>query len=210
MGCRFIDGTGQLIARQTSMEACTRSDEAFGFGFVDRGSRIQFCGLIATAWSFPLGDTVVAARSKDGEEGEFGAQREIVVRIGEPTPATVTFTPTASPTPAPPTPTATKTRIPPTKTPPTIRVTAPPRGRARRAVRRRRRTTGGTPSPGAYCACDCNEDRIVSIADLTQVVNIIIGDQPLENCPEADANEDAVVTIGDVIVGVNNALSGCP
>src|SRR4029079_17387463 len=92
-------------------------------------SRIQFCGQIATAWSFPLGDTVVAARSKDGEDGAFGAQREIVVRIGEMTPATVTFTPSASPTPAPPTSTATKTRIPtntPTKTPPTIRLTATP------------------------------------------------------------------------------------
>jgi hypothetical protein len=118
------------------------------------------------------------------------------VRIGDTTPATVTFTPTASRTPAPPTPTATKTRIPPTKTPP-IRVT----GTATRTRTPSRTATptqpGGTPSPGAYCACDCNEDRIVSIADLTQVVNIIIGDQPLENCPEADANEDAVVTIGE-------------
>jgi hypothetical protein len=51
---------------------------------------------------------------------------------------------------------------------------------------------------------------MVSIADLTQVLNIIIDDQPLENCPEADANEDEVLTVGDVIVGVNNALSGCP
>ncbi len=212
MGCRFGDGTGQLVARQTTIEACTRTDEAFGFGFVDRGSRIQFCGLIATAWSFQLGDTIVGARAKDGEEGVFGATREIVVRIGDPRPPTVTFTPTATPTPTLPTATATRTIRPsntPTETPPIIRFT-PTATRTRTPTRTVTPTrTGDTPTPHAYCAGDCNGDHTVTIADLTKVLTIIIGDVPLDTCPEADADEDGNLTIGDMIGAVNNALGGC-
>ena len=191
------------------------SDEAFGFGFVDRGSRIQFCGLIATAWSFPVGDTIVGARAKDGEDGVFGAVREIVVRIGEPTPPTVTFTPSATPTPTrspAATATVTRTRRPsntPTETPPTIRFT-PTDTRTRTPTRTASLTpTGDTPTPHEYCAGDCNGDHNVTIADLTKVLTIIIGDVPLESCPEADADEDGNLTIGDMISAVNNALDGC-
>ena len=215
MGCRFFDGTGQLVARQTSLEACTRSDEAFGFGFVDRGSRIQFCGLITTAWSFPLGDTVVGARIKDGEEGEFGEPREIVIRIGDAQPPTLTPTPTGTPTPTrstQSTPTATRTRKPTataTETPPTIRLT-PTSTRTRTPSRTATPTsTGATPTPGGTCAGDCDGDHQVSIADLTVVLNIVIGDQSLTSCPPADADADGELTIGDVIAAVNNALNGC-
>ena len=215
MGCRFVDGTGQLVARQSSLEACTRSNDAFGFGFVDRGSRIQFCGLIATAWSFPLGDTIVAARIKDIEAGEFGQPREIVVRIGEPTLPSVTPTPTASPSPtrtAPSSPTATRTKKPtntPTWTPPTILVTATAT-RSRTPTRTATPTaTGPTPTPSGTCPGDCNGDRLVTIADLTEVLTIVIGDAPLSNCPAADADGDGTLTIGDIIAAVNSALNGC-
>lgn len=211
MGCRFVDGAGQLVARQNSIEACTRSDQAFGFGFVDRGSRIQFCGLIATAWSFPPGDTIVAARVKDGDEGEFGQPREIVVRIGETTTPSVTARPTATATPTRATPpTATATRTPPatatrTATPSSPGSTATPTPTG----------TGSTPTatrtlPPMACAGDCNGDRRVSIADLTQVLTILIQSAPLAGCPAADADGNGVLTINDVIAAVNAALYGCP
>lgn len=218
MGCRFGDGAGQLIARQSSLEACTRSDEAFGFGFVDRGSRVQFCGLIASAWSFPLGDTVVGARIKDADQEEFGAPREIVIRIGDPNATTATSTPTGTPTrtatpsrsataPA----TSTRTSRPsttPTETPPTIRVT-PTDTRTRTSTRTRTPTsTPATPAPA--CAGDCNADRQVSIVDLTLVLNVVIGQVPLSQCPAADASGDGQLAIGDVIACVNSALNGCP
>lgn len=225
LGCRFADGTGQLVARQSSIEACTRSDEAFGFGFVDRGSRIQFCGLIASAWSFPLGDTVVGARIKDGNVEEFGAPREIVVRIGDPTPATPTSTPPPTPTATPsrsatatrtatptrtatltrtatPPPTATRTGLAsstPTVTPPTAGVTTTPTLTA---------TPTATPPP--VCAGDCNADRQVTIGDLTVVLNVAIGQVPLERCPPADASGDGEMSVGDVIACVGSALNGCP
>ncbi|HSP96979.1 MAG TPA: hypothetical protein VL049_07005, partial [Candidatus Dormibacteraeota bacterium] len=185
MGCRFLDGTGQLVARQSSLEACTRSDEGFGFGFVDRASRIQFCGLIATAWSFPLGDTIVGARIKDAAEGEFSQPREIVVRIGEPTLPSVTPTPSVKPS------TATPSR---TRTP--ARTATPT-------------STGATPTFSGTCAGDCNGDRQVSIADLIEVLTIVIGDMPISSCPAADADGDGMLTIGDIIAAVNSALNGC-
>ena len=217
MGCRFGDGTGQLVARQSSIEACTRSDEAFGFGFVDRGSRLQFCGLIASAWSFPMGDTVVGARVKDGDEEQFGAPREIVIRIGDPTPggSTATPTPTGIPTrtatptrSATPPATVTRTARPsgtPTETPPTIRVT-PTDTRTRQPTR----TRTPTSTPSGTCAGDCNADRQVSIVDLTVVLNVVIGQVPLSQCPAADASGDGALAIGDVIACVNSALNGCP
>lgn len=222
MGCRFVDGTGQLIARQSSLEACTRSDEGFGFGFVDRGSRLQFCGLIATSWSFPAGDTVVAARIRDNQLAEFGAPREIVLRIGDPAARTPSLTPTPTPTGTPirtptasrsatPIPTHTRTTRPsntPTETPPTIGVTAT---ETRTRTPSRTRTPTRTPAtPLAPCPGDCNGDRVVTIVDLTQVLNVAIGQAPLSQCPAADASGDGQVAIGDVIACVNAALNGCP
>lgn len=210
MGCRFIDGAGQLVARQSSLDACTRSDEAFGFGFVDRGSRLQFCGGIATAWRLPAGETIIAARIKDAAEEEFGAAREIVVRIGDATPETAT--PTATRT-FPSSPSATPTRRPsntPTKTPPTIRFT-PTDTRTRTPTRTATPTaTGSTPTPGGFCAGDCDGDRQVSIAELTQVLRIVIGQLPLAQCPAADAGGDGDLSIGDIIAAVRSALGGCP
>jgi hypothetical protein len=193
MGCRFVDGAGQLVARQQSLEACTRSDEAFGFGFVDRGSRIQFCGIIATAWGLPAGDTLFAARIKDGDEEEFGAPREIVVRIGDPAAATATPTATRRPSDTP-----------------TIRATA-----TDTATRAPTRTatptpTGSTPTPGDFCVGDCNGNSQVSIDELTQVLNVAFGQTPLAQCPAADAGGDGAVGIPDMITAVGSALSGCP
>ena len=208
LGCRFIDGAGQLVARQSSIEACTRSDEGFGFGFVDRGSRIQFCGPIAAAWRLPQGDTVFAARIKDANLEEFGAPREIVVRVGD---ATAAATATATPSPSrtsPPSPSATPTRRP--SNTPTPRGTATSThtrtpGRTPTAT-----ATGATPTPGGACAGDCNGDRQVTIAEVTQVLHVAFGELPLAQCPAADAGGDGSLGIGDVIAAVRSALGGCP
>jgi hypothetical protein len=217
MGCRFVDGTGQLVARQSSLEACTYSDDAFGFGFVDRASRIQFCGQIATAWSFPLGDTIVAARVKDTGEGEFGQPREIVVRIGDPDLPTPTATPTATASPSR-TPVATATRTLPSTATATWTRTRTPARTATATTTPASPTptsTGPTPTatpslPPAACSGDCNGDRQVSIGELTQALTILIEGAPLAGCRAADADGNGVVTIGDIIAAVNAALNHCP
>ncbi|MDX2166957.1 MAG: pre-peptidase C-terminal domain-containing protein [Deltaproteobacteria bacterium] len=227
MGCRFRDGMGDFLARTTDMEACTVSDRGFGFGFVDRGSRLQFCGVIASAWSFPPGDTVVAARMKDAREQTFGAVREIVIRVGDPNPPTSTPTPSFTPTPSrSPTSTPTRSRtFTPTATPtqPTIRVT-PTDTRTRTPTKTRTATpTAGTPTatttgtpatPTATgtpvtCVGDCNGDGEVTIAEITTVLNIALGNLPLDDCPAADGDGSGSVDIADVIAAVNNALNGC-
>jgi len=80
LGCRFDDGTGQPRARTSQLDACTRSDQDFGYGFVDPSTTVQFCALIDSNSPFPPGDTVVAARVRD-DTGTLGAVREIVVRV---------------------------------------------------------------------------------------------------------------------------------
>jgi hypothetical protein len=228
MGCRFRDGTGDFLARDSDGDACTVADRGFGFGFVDRGSRLQYCGAIATAWSFPPGDTVVAVRMKDSRNQTFGAVREMVVRVGDPDPPTLTPTPTATPTQSrAPTNTPTRSRTAtPTATPtqPTIRVT-PTNTRTRSATRTRTATpTVGTPTPTTtgtpatptatgtpgICVGDCNGDGEVTISEITTVLNIALGNLPLSACPAADGDGSGEVDISDVIAAVNNALNGCP
>lgn len=230
-GCRFVDGSGELIARTSSPEACTRSDAGFGFGFVDRGSNLQFCGGIASAWRFPEGDTIVAARIADGTEQALGAARELVVRVGDATPrtaspsATPTATPTRSPS-RPPTATATASRTR-TATPTATNTPANTVRSTATATRTRTETrtatataTGPTPDgptstatatpPVAACAGDCSGDGVVSIDELTRVIAIVLGSAPLEDCPPADALGDGALSVLDVIAAVRHSLRGCP
>jgi len=79
LGCRVNDGTGQPAARTGNDTACTRDVGAL-FSFVNRTTTTQFCLPIAKAWSFPPGDTVVAARVRD-VRGNVSAAREIVIRV---------------------------------------------------------------------------------------------------------------------------------
>lgn len=82
LGCRVNDGTGQPLARVTSMDACTSSNLGgpSGFAYVNAASTVQFCLPIAGAWHFQLGDTAVAVRLRD-QSGALGSVREILVRI---------------------------------------------------------------------------------------------------------------------------------
>jgi hypothetical protein len=183
LGCRFDDGQGNPLGRENSLDACTRSNDQFGFGFVDRTSTTQFCATIADAWSFPPGDTVVAARLRD-RGGAVGAKREIVVRVFAPTP-----TPTSPPTPTPflPTPDLTATSRSVTRTP-------------------------GTPTPTRVpgpCAADCNQDGSVAINELVAAVDISLSGSGLESCAWADEDGNGRVDVPDLVLGIGNALLGC-
>lgn len=79
LGCRVNDGTGAPIARGLQ-SACTRSKPSDEYAFVDPASELQYCLPIAEAWSFAVGDTIVAARVRD-VSGVLSATREIVVRV---------------------------------------------------------------------------------------------------------------------------------
>ena len=104
MGCRFDDGSGRHIGRRDPLNACTFTNQLFGYSFVDTTSYIQYCsgpGPIDVHWAFPLGDTVVRARVKD-IRGNFGEPRDIIVRISgvsTPTPIETDTPPPDTPTP---------------------------------------------------------------------------------------------------------------
>jgi hypothetical protein len=79
LGCRVNDGTG-LPAARFAGNACTRMDPSFEYGFLDADSDLQYCMPIARAWTFAVGETIVAARVRD-VTGTFSTTREIVVRV---------------------------------------------------------------------------------------------------------------------------------
>lgn len=215
MGCRFDDGAGQHIGHRDLLQACTFTNQFFGYSFVDRTSYVQFCtSAIAPEWAFPLGRTIVRARVKD-IRGNFGEPREIVVQIS----GVSTATPTPTATPLPPTPTSTRrlTNTPSATLPATRTVT-----RTRTATRTRTPGTPGTPtvtptSDGSTptptyvggCAGDCNDDGTVTINEVITTVGIALGNAPLSQCPAADANGDGSVAINDIVQAVNSTLVGC-
>jgi hypothetical protein len=86
LGCRVNDGTGTPVARDSNFP-CTRRPVTREFEFVSSRTEVQFCVPIANAWTFPPGDTVVAARVADGS-GLAGLTQEMVVRVGEGTGST--------------------------------------------------------------------------------------------------------------------------
>lgn len=79
LGCRVNDGTGAPDGR-SSENACTRSEPSDQYAFIDPASDLQYCLPIAAAWSFAVGDTIVAARVRD-VAGVVSAASEIVVRV---------------------------------------------------------------------------------------------------------------------------------
>jgi len=95
-GCRFVNGSGQPIAR-TSSDACTPNpSSASGFGFVNTKSTAQYCASITKVLEFPQGDTLLTARLQD-TNATPGPTAQIVVRVGAP-PATPTATSSATAT----------------------------------------------------------------------------------------------------------------
>jgi len=78
LGCRFVNGEGQPVGR-LGKDACTVFPDG-RFRFVEETSQIQFCGLIAQRFAFPVGDTRVSARLRD-RRGGAGPSASIIVRV---------------------------------------------------------------------------------------------------------------------------------
>jgi len=51
---------------------------------------------------------------------------------------------------------------------------------------------------------------MVTVEELTQMVNVAIGATPVSDCRSGDADHDDAITIEEILTAVNNALSSCP
>lgn len=78
LGCRFLNGSGETRGRGP-LEACTTFPDG-GSRFVASDSQIQFCGLIAEPFQFPVGDTQVTIRLRD-RFGGVGPETAMIVRV---------------------------------------------------------------------------------------------------------------------------------
>lgn len=84
LGCRFDDGEGGNFGRDRE-QACTMSNDGFGFGFVSPETSLQFCAFVAPAFALATGETLFAVRLRD-VEGNVGPVEEMVLRITGPVP----------------------------------------------------------------------------------------------------------------------------
>lgn len=82
LACRFIDGSGVPRCRRSPSEACTLFPDG-EHRFAGQGSTAQFCGQIAKAFEFPVGDTVVTVRLRDAA-GELSAPSSLIIRVPNP------------------------------------------------------------------------------------------------------------------------------
>lgn len=83
LGCRFLNGAGQPIARACNEKfACVRFQDG-RFGCVSAQAQRQFCGQISQNLEFPDGDTLVTARLRD-TDGNPGPPTQIIIRVAHP------------------------------------------------------------------------------------------------------------------------------
>jgi hypothetical protein len=93
MSCRFetfIESAG----------SCTLNKQG-DFSYVAKDTTTQFCMVVAKAWNFPVGDTLVSVRLRDSK-GDPGPTSQFIVRRSatRPTPNAAQAKPTPLPTPA--------------------------------------------------------------------------------------------------------------
>jgi hypothetical protein len=65
-------------------------------------------------------------------------------------------------------------------------------------------------SPGQAqqrCLGDCDGSGEVTVNEIITMVNILLGSQPLQNCPVGDRNGDGEITVEEIIAAVNSLLS---
>lgn len=79
LGCRFLDGGGNPVARMSGQDSCVAFPSG-DFGFVRTDSTVQFCGFVNVPLAFPKGDTRVSVRVRD-EAGNVGPLAQIIVRV---------------------------------------------------------------------------------------------------------------------------------
>jgi hypothetical protein len=71
------------------------------FSFLNKESKVQYCMIVARAWNFPLGDTLVSVRVRDKEGNPGPVQKMVLRRSDRPSkPAAPAAQPTKSPTPS--------------------------------------------------------------------------------------------------------------
>ena len=63
------------------------------------------------------------------------------------------------------------------------------------------------PAPQPNAAIYSRRD---GVNELVIGVNILLGLQPIENCPAFDPNHSGTVTVEELVQAVNNSLNGCP
>jgi len=66
-----------------------------------------------------------------------------------------------------------------------------------------------TATPSAVCPGDCDDNGVVTVAELVTGINIALGSQPLGDCPAMDCNGTGPVTIDCVVAAIGAALDGC-
>ena len=59
------------------------------------------------------------------------------------------------------------------------------------------------------CAGDCHEDDSVTVDEILTMVNIALGDAPVDFCLAGDVNDDGNITVDEILTAVSNALGGC-
>lgn len=65
------------------------------------------------------------------------------------------------------------------------------------------------PAASRACVGDCNDDRRVTIDELTRAVGIGLGAAAVAECDAADNNRDGAVTVNELIRAVGKGLAGC-
>lgn len=68
----------------------------------------------------------------------------------------------------------------------------------------------GLAAPAFACTGDCDGDGQVTVAELVQGVNIVLGAAELDACAALDRDGDATITIAELIDAVGVLQSGCP
>lgn len=81
-----------------SASACTVTKYG-DFAFLNADSKVQYCMIVARAWNFPIGDTLVSVRVRD-KEGNPGPVKTMLLRRSE-RPRTVANKPQPTKTPTP-------------------------------------------------------------------------------------------------------------
>ena len=66
------------------------------------------------------------------------------------------------------------------------------------------------PAPPIVCIGDCNASGEVTVDKLLTLVNIALGNIPVNHCSAGDTNRDGNITIDEILAAVINALNGCP
>ena len=59
------------------------------------------------------------------------------------------------------------------------------------------------------CAGDCNNDGMVTVAELVTAVGIALDNAPVSACTAVDTNADGRVTVDELVRAVQSLLNGC-